>query len=155
MDLTDLLAADPDLVKAGDLAVEHAMFVNDLFSCRAECFKGDHFNAVGVLLHGHVPNLQHAVDLICDLIHQTDQARTALGEQLRRRYPDPARLAYLDNLDDFCAGNLRWSLETTRYNGTGNAWNGLRTGRVTFRHDRTIIAGEADSRVEQGPRSYP
>ncbi|MFF3710851.1 terpene synthase family protein [Streptomyces phaeochromogenes] len=142
LDLTDLLAADPDLVRAGDLVVEHAMFVNDLFSCRAECFKGDYFNALGVLLHGHVPNVQHAVDLICDRIRQADQDRADLGEQLRRRYPDPGVRAYLDTLDDFCAGNLRWSLETTRYNGTGNAWNGARTGQVTFHHDRTVIVRE-------------
>ncbi|WP_138968213.1 terpene synthase family protein [Streptomyces sp. YIM 121038] len=142
LDLTDLLAADPDLARAGDLAVEHGMFVNDLFSCRAECLKGDYFNAVGVLLHNSVPTLQHAVDLICDRIQQADQDRAALGERLHHRYPTPAMHTYLDTLDDFCAGNLRWSLETTRYNGTGNAWNGLRTGSVTFHHDRTAITRE-------------
>ncbi|MEV0385021.1 terpene synthase family protein [Nonomuraea sp. NPDC050643] len=142
LDLTDLLAADPDLARAGELAVEHAMFVNDLLSCRAECLKGDHFNAVGVLLHGHVPSLQHAVDLICDRVQRADQALAALSERLRHRYPGPDLRAYLDALGDFCAGNLRWSLETTRYIGAGNAWNGLRTGRVTFHHDRTAIVRE-------------
>ncbi|MDQ1023019.1 hypothetical protein QF035_000601 [Streptomyces umbrinus] len=50
--------------------------------------------------------------------------------------------AYLDPLDDCCAGNLRWSLETTLYNGTGNAWNGARTRQATFHHDRTVIVRE-------------
>ena len=140
LDLTDLLAADPDLARAGDLAVEHGMFVNDLFSCRTECLKGDYFNAVGVLLHSSVPALQHAVDLICNHIKQADHERAELGQRLRRKYPAAAMHAYLDTLDDFCAGNLRWSLETTRYNGTGNAWNGLRTGHVTFHHDHTAIS---------------
>ncbi|MBB5780519.1 class I SAM-dependent methyltransferase [Nonomuraea jabiensis] len=127
-----------------DVVVHHQRMealdlVNDLFSCRAEWLKGDYFNAAGVLLHGHAANLQAAVDLICDRIRQADQVLSALGDRLRHRYRDPDLRACLDTLDDFCAGNLRWSLETTRYNGTGIAWNGRRTGRVTFHHDQTAI----------------
>ncbi|MBB5110080.1 terpene synthase family protein [Streptomyces spectabilis] len=49
-DLTELVAADAQLARAGRVAVEHAMLVNDLYSFRQECFRGDNFNCVSVLV---------------------------------------------------------------------------------------------------------
>ncbi|MEU1171035.1 terpene synthase family protein [Streptomyces microflavus] len=140
LDLTEQLAADPDLRRAGVLAVEHAMYVNDLYSFRGESFKGDYFNAVSVLRRAHGLNLQEAVDEIGGRIGEADTALAELSGLLRSRYPDPALHAYLDQVNALCSGNLRWSMETTRYNGRGNTWNGLRSGRVTLHTDRTTIS---------------
>lgn len=66
-----------------------------------------------------------------------------LSGSLRRRYaahPQSTQLhGYIDALGAFCAGNLRWSLETSRYNGHGYGWNGLRSGTVTLHPHQTII----------------
>ncbi|MFI9508473.1 terpene synthase family protein [Nocardia sp. NPDC052566] len=143
LDLTDLIAADPDLAALQPTAVEHAMLVNDLFSFRWECFRGDYFNTIAPLIHTHGHSLQHAIDITCDKISAADRALTDLSAMLRRRYadhPDRTQLHdYIGAANAFCAGNLRWSLETTRYNGHGYGWNGLRSGLVTLRPDRTDI----------------
>jgi hypothetical protein len=52
----------------------------------------------------------------------------------------------IDAVNAFCAGNLRWSLETTRYIGHGNAWNGLRSGNVTMDAQRTTIGSVETSK---------
>jgi len=141
-DLTEALAADPELARLGGVAVEHAMFVNDLFSFREECFKGDNFNIVASLLHTEGHTLQRAIEIICDKVREADEALVNLSNALRRRYTAPSMRAYIDILNTFCAGNLRWSMETTRYNGHDSAWNGLRSGVVTLHQNQTSIAAE-------------
>jgi hypothetical protein len=140
----ELTIEDPDLTAVKLAAVEHAMLVNDLFSYRWECFKGDYFNVIAPLLHVHGYSLQEAIDFACEKIAEADQTRTQLSTALRHRYanhPSGAQLhAYFDALGAFCAGNLRWSLETSRYNGHGYGWNGLRTGIITLDREHTIIS---------------
>lgn len=131
-DLTDVLAADPDFGEAVDATVHHVLLVNDLFSLRTEAFGGEWFNTVLVIYHHNGGHLQDAVDQTRDLIADADRTLTRLTDQLRDRYPDTAIHAYLDTLHSLCSGNLCWYHASTRYHGTGNAWNGLRTGTVTL-----------------------
>jgi hypothetical protein len=140
LDLTDALEADPDLVTLGHTAIEHIMLVNDLLSFRAEVFTGDHSNIIAILLRTRANTLQEAVDTTAAMIHDADQALTDLSDRLRDRHPDPAIRSYIDAINSMPAGNLRWSLETTRYIGHGNAWNGLRSGHVTLDFGKTIIS---------------
>jgi hypothetical protein len=140
LDFTDLIAASPELRAVKLAAVEHAMLVNDLFSFRWECFKDDYFNTVGPLVHVHGLSLQEAVDVTCDRIRAADEDMERLSAGIRRRYPGQVEIhAYVDALGAFCAGNLRWSLETSRYHGHGYGWNGLRSGTVTLHPDRTSV----------------
>jgi hypothetical protein len=140
LDLTDILAADDELVRAGELAVRHAMLVNDLFSFRRENATGEHFNALSAILRCRAPNLQSAVDLLGEMIKDVDDQLAHANQRLRRRHTDPGVRMYLDTLGTICAGNLHWSFETSRYNGSGSAWNGLRSGVVTLSHDRIRYA---------------
>jgi hypothetical protein len=139
-DLTDLLAADPDFARAGDAVVDHIMLVNDLFSVRNEAHGGEPFNAVLITLHHNGGRLQHAIDLVRDLIADAYDTLTEVSRTLRSRYPEPAVHSYLDTLDAMCAGNLCWYRSSSRYHGSANPWNGIRTGTVTLHHDRTAMA---------------
>ncbi len=144
LDLTDVLESDPDLGTMGKAAVEHILLVNDLFSFRAEVFAGDHSNIVALLLRTQANSLQEAVDTTTGMIHDADQALVDVSDRLRDRHPDPAVRAYIDAVNQMAAGNLRWSLETTRYIGRGNAWNGLRSGLVTLDSGKTTITSARD-----------
>ncbi|ATL69225.1 terpene synthase [Nocardia terpenica] len=140
IDLTRLLKRDPSLVRAGHTAIEHIMLVNDLFSFRKEYFQGEYINVMASLLFTHQYSLQNAVDFVCRRIRDADEALANLCDELRLRYAwYPQVQTYLDTLGSICAGNLRWSLETTRYNGSGYGWSGLRNGRMTLHSDRTTI----------------
>lgn len=142
LDLTEQLAADPELGRVAVTAVEHVMYVNDLYSFRHESFRGDYFSLVPLLRHAEGLNLQQAVDEVCRLIRATDDTFTRMCARLRVRYPDPAIHAWLGGLETMCSGNLRWSMETSRYNGRGHTWNGRRSGRVTLHADHTVIEAE-------------
>ncbi|HWE90620.1 MAG TPA: terpene synthase family protein [Pseudonocardiaceae bacterium] len=139
LDLTDELAADDELAAAGELTVRHIMLTNDLFSFRRENAMGEHFNALSALLRYHAPNIQTAVDMLGDMIRKVDQELADMCDRLRRRYADPGVRAYLDTLGSMCAGNLYWSFETSRYHGSGHAWNGRRSGLITLGHNRTTF----------------
>ncbi|MFE0173253.1 terpene synthase family protein [Streptomyces sp. NPDC059002] len=145
LDLTQDLERDEELAAVKDLAVEHAMLVNDIYSARWECFNGDYFNVVATLLRAQGKTLQEAVDESAAMVERADARLADAVATLRRRYGSAgpkgrAISAYLDGIGSFCAGNLRWSCETSRYNGTGYGWNGLRTGTVTIHPERTVIA---------------
>jgi hypothetical protein len=146
IDLTDEINADPDLADLKPVAVEHAMLVNDLFSYRWECFKGDYFNIVSMLVRTPDSNLQRAIDTTSQMIRDADQKLIQLCDSLRQRYAvhprAPQIQAYIDGCCLLCAGNLRWSMETSRYNGHGYGWNGLRSGVVTLDQKLTIIDPE-------------
>ncbi len=144
LDLTQDLQDDEELASVKDLAVEHAMLVNDVYSARWECFNDDYFNVVATLIRAHDKPLQTAIDQSAALIEKADTALTDTVTRLRRRYASAGPkgrdiTAYLDAIGSFCAGNFRWSCETSRYNGTGYGWNGLRTGTVTLHPERTVI----------------
>ncbi|ATL69228.1 terpene synthase [Nocardia terpenica] len=140
LDLTELLALDRELRRAKLVAVEHAMLVNDLFSFRWESFHGDYSSIVAVLVFADGHTLQEAVDITCGRIREADIELGRLSDILRLRYAEqPLMQIYIDAINAFCAGNLRWSLETSRYNGHAQGWNGLRSGILTLYPDRTVI----------------
>jgi hypothetical protein len=143
LDLTELMQSDPQLQEAVLAVGEHAMLVNDLFSFRKECFKGDYCNLITCLMHVHGHSLQESIEITCEKIRDVDENLSQLCAILRHRYsthPQMEKLSpYINSLPLFCAGNLRWSLETSRYHGYGYVWNGLRSGIVTLYPDRTII----------------
>ncbi|WP_225727245.1 MULTISPECIES: terpene synthase family protein [unclassified Nocardia] len=140
LDLSALIGTDPDLERAERAAMLHSLFVNDLLSFRKEYTDGELFNVVAVLIHSHDQPLQTALDITGELIRTADAELAAACATLRRRYPLlPQLQLYLAMMNSMCAGNLRWSLETTRYHGTGFGWNGLRHGTVALDPDRTIL----------------
>ncbi|MEG8184178.1 hypothetical protein GZH49_37560 [Nocardia terpenica] len=152
LDLTDIVSADPTLEEARLVAVDHAMLVNDLCSFRGEYFRNDHFNTVSVLMHAHGCSLQEAINENCEMIRFANAKLVDLCGELRMRYALYAdMLEYISALMRYCAGNLRWSLETPRYNGRGFGWNGLRSGIATLIPDATIIEEES---VAQKPVSF-
>ncbi|ATL69182.1 terpene synthase [Nocardia terpenica] len=138
-DLTELLRKDPDLADVGEVAVYHTALVNDLLSFRKEYFQGEYCNIIISLMQaGH--DLQEAVDITGEKIREADTDLARLCDILRLRYTWlPQVQIYLDTINSICAGNLRWSYETTRYHGRGYGWNGLRSGNFTMDPDRTII----------------
>lgn len=140
MDLSAELASDADLVAAGQATVDHLLFTNDMYSFRQECFAGDCFNTIAVLMRTEGRSLQEAVDFTAERVREADQALSTLCAALTDRYRDDLRiLAYLRNLRDLCAGNLRWSLETTRYHGAGTVWTGARAATVELHPERTVV----------------
>ncbi|MFE6690957.1 terpene synthase family protein [Streptomyces sp. NPDC057743] len=152
LDLTRDLEQDEELAVVKELAVEHAMLVNDVYSARWECFNGDYFNVVAVLMRAHGTPLQEAVDELATMADRADARLTDASAALRRRHasagPKGREISsYLDGIGWLCAGNYRWSCETSRYNGPGYGWNGLRDGVVTLHPERTIIdASQAPNR---------
>ncbi|GLY68966.1 terpene synthase family protein [Amycolatopsis taiwanensis] len=139
IDLTDHLKNHAALRDIIDIALEHIMLTNDLFSFRAECVMDDYVNALSVLRVNNGLSLQDGVDELFSVIEERRVAfmrarraieKSSLGE-------DPDVLSYLDALWHMMAGNLQWSYETARYNGVGHRWNGHRRGVVTLHADRT------------------
>jgi len=140
IDLSDRLEQHAELREIIDIALEHIMLTNDVFSFRNEASMDDYVNALAVLCLTEDMPLQSAVDRLFAIIEARRTAfmaaRTAieageLGE-------DPEIRAYLDALWHMMAGNLAWSYLTSRYNGVGHAWNGVRAGIVTLYPDRTV-----------------
>ncbi|MGP3691406.1 terpene synthase family protein [Streptomyces sp. IBSNAI002] len=99
--------------------------------------------AATLLAHGRT--LQEAFDQSAAMVERADARLTDAVAALRRRYASAGpkgreTSAYLDGIGSFCTGNYRWSCETSRYNGTGYGWNGLRTSVVTLHPEHIIIA---------------
>lgn len=142
IDLTDQLAEHAPLRRLVDIALEHIMLTNDLFSFRAEAAMDDYVNALAVLRLSEGMDLQPAVDKLFSLIEgrRLDfmAARGAL--EAGPLGVDPEVMAYLDAVWHMMAGNLQWSYLTSRYNGVGHMWNGVRSGVVTLYPDRTVFS---------------
>ncbi|NQE91251.1 terpene synthase family protein [Nocardia terpenica] len=133
IELSPAMVADPDLEHAQRAAGMHLLLVNDLISFRKEYTHGDLFNVVAVLVHTHNQRLQAAVDITGELIRAADAELAGACATLLHRYPLlPDLHLYVRTLNSLCAGNLRWSLETTRYHGSGFGWNGLRRRTETI-----------------------
>jgi hypothetical protein len=141
LDLTDELTGEP-LSELVDVALEHIMFTNDLFSFRAEAAMDDYVNAVAVLCLSEGMPLQKAVDTLFAVIEakrvEFMSRRAAIESSELGRQPGVA--AYLDALWHMMAGNLQWSYVTSRYNGRGHEWTGVRSGVVTLYPDRTVFS---------------
>ncbi|MER5970996.1 terpene synthase family protein [Streptomyces sp. NPDC002055] len=139
IDLTDDLTAHQELRDIIDTALVHIMLTNDLFSFRAEAMMDDYVNALAVLHLSEGLELQEATDRLFALIDgkRADfmAARAAIEASELGARPDIR--AYLDALWHMMAGNLQWSYLTSRYNGSGHRWNGVRSGVMTLHADRT------------------
>ncbi|MGB8947350.1 MAG: hypothetical protein WCD21_45020 [Streptomyces sp.] len=133
VDLTDHLAAHPELVALNDITVRHLLLVNDLATYRKEYFHGAlAWNALAVRQTTcHLP-LQKAVDQHCAEIidaerHYVAQRDLLLTGDLGR---SPAIRHYLAALDYYLAGNLHWSTTAGRYHGPGHHHDGHGTWRL-------------------------
>jgi len=144
IDLTDDLARHRELRDIIDIALEHIMLTNDLFSFRAECSMDDYVNALAVLRLSHHLELQAAVDELFAVIERrrTDFMAARRSIESSELGASPAVREYLDALWHMMAGNLQWSYLTSRYNGIGHRWNGVTRGIVTLFPDRTIFSGD-------------
>jgi hypothetical protein len=142
LDLGDELAAHAELREIVDVALEHIMLTNDLFSFRAESVKDDHVNALAVLRLDRKMDLQEAVDELYRVIDGKRAAFMAARDRIRASPlgARPGIAAYLDALWHMMAGNLQWSYLTSRYNGVGHRWNQVRSGVVTLHLDRTVFS---------------
>lgn len=137
IDLSEVVDVDPDIMRAQRAVCMHALLVNDLLSFRKEFDHGDLFNVVAILAYVHHCPLQEALDITGTLIRDVDAELSRIYGVLRRRYCHiPQIQIYVSALESLCSGNLRWSLETTRYHGPGFGWNGLRSGILTIDPDR-------------------
>ncbi|MEU8031635.1 terpene synthase family protein [Streptomyces sp. NPDC049099] len=149
IDLTEDLERHAELREIIDIALVHIMLTNDMFSFRAEAMMDDYVNALSVLRLSEGLGLQEGVDRLFALIDgkraEFMKARAAIeaGELGRR---DDIR-AYLDALWHMMAGNLQWSYLTSRYNGPGHRWNGVRSGMLTLHLDRTVYSDRAYCRL--------
>ncbi|MFD5452975.1 terpene synthase family protein [Streptomyces sp. NPDC003470] len=145
IDLTEDLRRHPELRGIVDTALVHIMLTNDMFSFRAEAMMDDYVNALSVLRLSEGLGLQEAVDRLFALVDgkraEFMAARAAIeASDLGRR--EDVR-AYLDALWHMMAGNLQWSYLTSRYNGPGHRWNGVRSGVLTLHRDRTVFSDRA------------
>jgi hypothetical protein len=142
IDLTDDLARHRELREVLDLALDHIMLTNDIFSFRAEVGMDDYVNALSVLRLSEGLSLQAAVDRlfahIDGLRAQVMAARAAIEAGPLGARQDIR--AYLDAVWHMMAGNLQWSYLTSRYNGVGHHWNGARSGVVTLYSERTVFS---------------
>lgn len=139
IDLTDQLRDHAELREIVDIALDHIMLTNDLFSFRAECTADDYVNALSVLRVNNGLSLQDGVD---ELFAVIEDKRVAFMRARRTIETGPLGVdkdivSYVDALWHMMAGNLQWSYETSRYNGVGHRWNGNRHGVVTLHADRT------------------
>jgi hypothetical protein len=139
IDLTDRLKNHDELRAVIDVALEHIMLTNDLFSFRAECAMDDYVNALAVLRVNNGLSLQDAVDDLVAVIEgkRVEFMRARRAIEQGELGEDPDIVSYLDALWHMMAGNLQWSYETSRYNGVGHQWNGRRSGIVTLHANHT------------------
>jgi hypothetical protein len=83
--------------------------------------------------------LQGAVDRVCALVSDAEDALLQACRQLLSHSRDRAIDAYLDAVCHFAGGNQHWSYIAARYHGDAFRWNGVRTGTVTLLPDRTVF----------------
>jgi hypothetical protein len=157
IDLTEDLRRHPELRGIIDTALVHIMLTNDMFSFRAEAMMDDYVNVLSVLRLSEGLGLQEAVDRLFALVDgkraEFMAARAAIeASDLGRR--EDIR-AYLDALWHMMAGNLQWSYLTSRYNGPGHKWNGVRSGVLTLNRDRTVFSDRAYCRLSSPGTEVP
>ena len=139
LDLTESVAEGGVLAPALDIALEHIMLANDLFSFRAEADAYDHVNYLAVLAMDQQLTIQDAAGELFDQV----EARRAAFMRERRRLQSQSLTAdestYLEAVWDMMAGNVGWSYLTTRYNGWEHRWNESYDGWLRFEPGRTVM----------------
>ncbi|WP_189858006.1 terpene synthase family protein [Streptomyces poonensis] len=122
---------------AANLVNDHVTLTNDVFSVRKELCSGDCVNGVVAWALHKGTGLQEAVDEACALIDEKEQQFLAERDRLLSALPELE--PYLDRLGHIISGNQHWNYLTPRYHGEGYIWNGLKSGYVELRPDRTVI----------------
>jgi hypothetical protein len=143
IDLTDRLEKHAELREIIDIALEHIMLTNDIFSFRAESEMDDYVNALAVLRLSEGMSLQAAMDRLFTIVEGKRMRFMAArdGIESGELGADAEIRTYLAALWHMMAGNLQWSYLTSRYNGVGHHWNGLTSGVLTLHPDRTVFTG--------------
>lgn len=140
-DMTAALGASSAVRELHDVASEHLILTNDLFSFRKEHYDGDAINAVTVMRHHAGLGLQEVVNELCQAIEGREREfiakRDAILDSALGQHDD-IRVT-LRALGYLLSGNLRWSYLTPRYHGAGYRWNGSTSGEVGLYPDRTVL----------------
>lgn len=140
IDASHELDTCPVLHRAVELAIQHALLVNDLFSYRKELFQGDAaLNLISVFRDHENLTLQQAVDRLCDRILGTERELYAAHDAVLASPAgnQPHVRAYLHALEMFCTGYVRWCFISQRYNGPGHTGSAIPSGIMTLYPDRT------------------
>lgn len=120
---------DPALRALRDIACEHLILTNDLFSFRKELDAGDAINAVAVLQQERRLDELQATTLIRELVEDREriflEQRAAIAAS--QLGSEPSVHLTLEGFGDLLAGNLRWSCLTPRYHGPAHRWEGATT----------------------------
>lgn len=116
IDLTDELATTPALTAARRRCSDHIALANDFYSFPKETAAQDPFNSLWIFLRDE-PDLRHAINQLATLCGDTERRFIAAGNQARASYPGNSDVhRYLTELRHMVAGNLRFSLWSSRYN---------------------------------------
>jgi hypothetical protein len=99
IDLGAERAAQPSLVRAGELMIDHLTLVNDLFSFSKEYTDGETTNYIWILMVRDGATLQESIDTVCSLMFETEREFVELCAEIARGplsgHPDVPR--YLDS----------------------------------------------------------
>ncbi len=91
-------------------------YTNDLFSYAKEVMRFESpNNLVHVTMVNEGVNTQTAAERVVDKIHAELARFVEIAETLEHANPDPARERYVAGMKSWMRGNLRWSVETGRY----------------------------------------
>ncbi|HEY3479848.1 MAG TPA: isoafricanol synthase [Streptomyces sp.] len=140
--LPDDLHASPALAEMREITGDVVIFVNDIISLVKELAAGDVTNSVVVHRAQQGCTVEESVEHISGLANTRTARFTRLAAALpgtlaRRGVPQETRehvTHYVDGMRHLMAGNLAWSLATSRYDETGIAavsggrvrpWGGL------------------------------
>ncbi|PRX44914.1 hypothetical protein B0I33_11012 [Prauserella shujinwangii] len=138
LDLADELTRDPALTALHDLATEHEVLFNDLFSLRKELSESSCVNSVLVVMRQSGCGLQEAVDTVADRVIRRGREFVALRARLDATAA-PGTRTYLASLARLMAGNQLWSYVAPRYHGPHHVWTGNRSGPVVLDRHKTLI----------------
>ena len=153
IDVGHLLDTEVLLADALQAATEHGCLVNDLCSLRKELLDEDHSATLAALREHEGLSLQQAVDRVCAEITDRETTLLALRQEILANRAGARRdvKVYLDALLAFAAGNLNWSLTTTRYHGPGYHWPGHLPGWYTLHPHRAVFTPAASPDLSKPP----
>ena len=155
VDMTDVRA---DLAPVHVHAMRQMIIINDLLSWRKEHAQDDKMTVVRVLIQDEGYRLQEAVNRLCELAAQHENAYIAardeiLGGPLGGR---PDVRAYLRGLDYLIGGSQEFEYLTPRYFGDGYVWDMSTSGWISLDAPVTRFrpAPAAGHRTTSGQRSW-
>ncbi|KAJ5087651.1 hypothetical protein N7456_011267 [Penicillium angulare] len=141
IDLSDILATQPSLQKALDLAEEHLILYNEILSFRKEYFSGDKMGLVTMWAGEDLDKLQYAVDKIHGMAIKAERDFVDLRDNILATEwgkRDDVR-AYLEEVGCLMVGTLHYQYISPRYHGIGHVWNGSTSGTLTLTPELTIF----------------